>query len=309
MITKRTGRKTAAASAISLLALTMFAGTAGAQTVTELGSGSSDELVAPPAPNCGADALELIPQVSFNESAIPIDAERLGVGAGLVETTEIEDFEEIGPGVIEITEIITFDGHTGREGWPAQDNERVAIEFLLDGDVVVTTEFTPDVADNVNAAWTETNLGEYELPEGADAANIVHFGEEGNTDSVTVASLCAEFTEIDAEVLGQTEDADADEDDAAEDDADADDAAADDDDDAAADDDDDDGSFTLQELIDRGINGDTAGDGAAAGEGANGDELALTGANEVAFAVIALGVMTLGLAAKVRSTDPEDLTV
>ena len=118
---------------------------------------------------------------------------------------------------------------------------------------------------------------------------------------MTVASLCAEFTEIDAEVLGQTEDADADEDDAAEDDADA--------DDAAADDDDDDGSFTLQELIDRGINGDTAGDGAAAGEGANGDELALTGANEVAFAVIALGVMTLGLAAKVRSTDPEDLTV
>ena len=301
MITKRTGRKTAAASAISLLALTMFAGTAGAQTVTELGSGSSDELVAPPAPNCGADALELIPQVSFNESAIPIDALRLGVGAGLVETTEIEDFEEIGSGVIEITEIITFDGHTGREGWPAQDNERVAIEFLLDGDVVVTTEFTPDVADNVNAAWTETNLGEYELPDGADAANIVHFGEEGNTDSVTVASLCAEFTEIDAEVLGQTEDADADEDDAAEDDADA--------DDAAADDDDDDGSFTLQELIDRGINGDTAGDGAAAGEGANGDELALTGANEVAFAVIALGVMTLGLAAKVRSTDPEDLTV
>ena len=267
MITKRTGRKTAAASAISLLALTMFAGTAGAQTVTELGSGSSDELVAPPAPNCGADALELIPQVSFNESAIPIDALRLGVGAGLVETTEIEDFEEIGSGVIEITEIITFDGHTGREGWPAQDNERVAIEFLLDGDVVVTTEFTPDVADNVNAAWTETNLGEYELPDGADAANIVHFGEEGNTDSVTVASLCAEFTEIDAEVLGQTEDADADEDDAA--DADADDA-----DDAAADDDDDDGSFTLQELIDRGINGDTAGDGAAAGEGANGDELA-----------------------------------
>ena len=293
MITKRTRRKAAAASSVTLLALTMFAGTAGAQTVTELGSGSSDELVAPPAPNCSADALELVPQVSFTSVGVPIDAERLGVGAGLVETTEIEDFPELEAGVIEITEIITYDGHTGREGWPAQDNERVAIEFLLDGDVVVTTEFTPDVADNVNAAWAETNLGEYELPEGADAANIVHFGEANNTDSVVVASLCAEFTQVDTEVLGQTEDADADEDDAAEDDAGDDDAAADDDE----------GPFTLQELIDRGINGQ------AGTEGPDGDELALTGANEIAFAVIALGVLTLGVAAKVRSTDPEDLTV
>ena len=269
-------RKPVAASAAALLMLTMFAGAAGAQTVTPLGDGSSDDLVAPPSPTCPAGALILIPEVSFTSVGVPVGAERLGVGSGLVESFEIEDFPELDPGVIEISEIITYDAHAGRSNWPTQDNERVAIEFLLDGDVVVTTEFTPDVADGVNAAWAETNLGEYELPDGADAARVIHFGEANNSDSVTVASLCAEFTESTA---GTTA------------------AAADDDDD-----DDDDTSLTLAELIERSIDPD------AAAEGAQGAELAATGANEIAFGIIAFGVILFGIAMKVQAQDPEELT-
>ncbi len=286
--TKSTGRKTVAASAVALLGLTLLAGPVGAQTVTPLGSGSSDDLVAPPAPNCSADALTLIPQVSFTSVAVPIDGERLGVGPGLVESFEIEDFEELGAGVIEITEIITYDAHTGRSGWPAQDNERVAIEFLLDGDVVVTTEFTPDVADNVNAAWVETNLGEYELPDGADAANVIHFGEANNTDSLVVASLCAEFTESTA---GTTATATDDDDDA--------------DEDEAGDEDEDDTELSLAELIERSIDPEAE---TAAAEGVAGAELAATGANEIAFGIIAFGVILFGIAMKVQGTDPEELT-
>lgn len=292
--TKSAGKKSLAASTVTLLGLTLFAGAAGAQTVTPLGSGSSDDLVAPPAPACAADALTLIPQVSFTTVGVPIDAQRLGVGPGLVETFEIEDFPELDAGVIEITEIITYDAHTGRSGWPAQDNERVAIEFLLDGDVVVTTEFTPDVADSVNSAWAETNLGEYTLPDGADAANIIHFGEANNTDSVVVASLCAEFTEGAAEsTAGTTADAEEDDD------------VADEEEDDAADADDDDTELTLAELIERSIDPDAQ---TAAAEGVNGVELAATGANEIAFGIIAFGVILFGIAMKVQGTDPEELT-
>ena len=47
-------------------------------------------------------------------------------------------------------------------------------------------------------------------------------------------------------------------------------------------------------------------DPVAAEEGAAGDQLAITGANEIAFAVIALGVIMLGVASKVQGKDPED---
>lgn len=278
--TKSTRSKPLAAGAAAVLVLTTFAGVAGAQTVTPLGSGSSDDLVAPPSPTCSEDQL-IIPEVRFTSVGVPIDGVRLGVGPGLVEDFEIEDFPEFGPGTIEITEIITYDAHTGRSGWPAQDNESVAIEFLLDGDVVVTTEFTPDIEDNVNAAWAETNLGEYELPDGADGARVIHFSEANNTDSVVVASLCAEFTESTA---GSTADVD-------------------EDDDAEADEDEDDTEeLTLAELIERSL------DPEAAAEGADGDELAITGANEIAFGIIAFGVILFGIAMRVQGTDPEELT-
>ena len=259
-----------AAGAITAMSLGLFGGVAGAQAaVTVIDEGSSDELVAPPSPTCGAGQLELIPETAFSTIAEPIGVPRLGVGAGLSTEFDIPDFDAIEPGVIDVVEIITFDAHTGRSGWPTQDNESVAVEFLLDGEVQVTTEFTPDVEDGVNAAWVVADLGQYDLPEGADAARIVHFNEADNSDSVVAASLCIEFSDVEIEVAEE----------------DRPDVALQDGEEP---------EFTLEELL------------AQNAEGADGDELALTGANEIAFAVIALGVMVLGVAAKVQGKDPED---
>ncbi len=275
--------KALATGALAAVSFSLFGGVAGAQaTVTVIGEGSSEELVAPPSPSCSESQLTLIPEASFTTVGVPIDVPRLGVGAGLETAYAIPDFEELGPGVIDIVEIITFDAHTGRSGWPAQDNESVAIEFLLDGEVQATTQFTPDVEDGENAAWVVSSLGEYELPDGADEARVVHFNEADNTDSVVAASLCAEFSE-DATLA-------------------VDDAEAEDADDAEAgdeDEDDSEGPFTLEELLAQNAEADA--------EGINGSELAATGANEIAFAVIALGVIMVGVASKVQGQDPEEL--
>ena len=273
--TRDTKKKIFATGAVAAMSLGLFGGVAGAQaTVTVIDEGTSDELVAPPTPSCDADQLTLIPETAFTTVAAPIDIPRLGVGAGLEVEYEIPDFEALEPGVVDIVEIITFDAHTGRSGWPTQDNESVAVEFLLDGEVQATTEFTPDVEDGVNAAWVVSSLGEYELPDGADEARVVHFNEDDNSDSVVAASLCVEFTASD-DVAAAADDDDDD----------------DDDDDNALAQDDEEPEFTLEELL---------------AQNAEGDELALTGANEAAFALIALGVMVLGVAAKVQGKDPED---
>ncbi len=243
----------------------MFAGTAGAQTI--LDQGSSDDLVAPPAPDCATGSIVLVEEVSFTAAGSPIEAPVLGVGNGLETELELSDFDEVDPGILEITEIITYDAHTGRALWPVQDNERVAIEFLLDGEVVGATDFTPDLEDGVNSAWVVAELGEVELAEGADEARIVHFNEANNNDSVVVASACATFSADDG---------------------------------LEANDDEDGETLTLAELIER--------NAADNDEGPDGDELAMTGANEIAFAVIALGVIIFGIAFKIQSQDPEQLT-
>ena len=58
-------------------------------------------------------------------------------------------------------------------------------------------------------------------------------------------------------------------------------------------------------MIEQNANND---DDGAADEGVDGDELALTGANEIAFVIIALGVILFGIAMKVQGQDPEELT-
>jgi len=265
---RSTGQKSrilAIPALVALVLTTVLTGLAGAQTV--LDEGSSSDLVAPPSPSCSDDAIVLIEEVEFTESGMPADptvAPRLGVSEALVTSFDIEDFDGVDAGVVEVTEIITFDAHTGRSLWPAQDNERVALEFLLDGEVEAITDFTPDIEDGVNSAWVVSNLGEYSLPNGADAVRVVHFNEENNNDSLVVSALCIEFTEGDVDADDEEEE-----------------------------------SLTLAELIERAQENN--------GEGPDGDELALTGANEVAFGVIALGIILFGVAFKVQSQDPDDL--
>ncbi len=157
-------------------------------SVTIVDSGSSDDLVPPPAPDC--DDLVFLTEVTFSDQGVPLGIPRLGVGFGLVTSFVVPDFEPIGPSIIALDEVITFDGHTGRDIWPAQLNERVKFEFLLDGVVQVATPFTPDLPDDSVSAWLDVDMGTYELPNGADALRIVHFSDPNNTDSVVVSALC-----------------------------------------------------------------------------------------------------------------------
>lgn len=245
--------------AVAMLSITSFAGVAGAQTITD--QGTSEDLVAPPSPNCPVGAITLVSEVEFTSAGSPIDAPILGVGDGLETSLDIDGFVGVEAGTIDIIEIITYDAHTGRALWPAQDNESVALEFSLDGDVVARSEFTPDLDDGVNSAWVVSSLGEVGLAEGADAVRIVHFNQENNNDSVVVASACATFTPGDVETL------------------------------------------TLGERIEMG----TGVDAEADSEGSDGEQLAVTGANEIAFAIIALGVMIFGIAFKIQGQDPRAL--
>lgn len=371
--TRRT-HKLWALPAVAALSLSAFAGLASAQTVIE--QGSSDDLVAPPSPNCPAGAITLVPEVQFTSAGSPIDAMVLGVGNGLSTTVDIEDFNGVDAGAIEIVEIITYDAHTGRALWPAQDNERVAIEFLLDGVIQATSAFTPDVEDGVNSAWVVSSLGELELPEGADEARVVHFNEASNNDSVVVASACASFTglaEPIAEATPEEEEAPAEEaeeeteeeapveetdeaeevdeeeapveeesgeaptldelimqnsgplaaplieldetvetevEGATQDPADADDAADTDDTAAEADDatDDDDAAEADAAVADPEDEADDDEEAEeVASEGPMAEMLAATGANEIAFIVIALGIMIFGIAFRIQSQDPDEL--
>ena len=328
--------------ALAALSVSSFAGVAVAQTLIE--EGTSDDLVAPPAPSCPSDAITLIEQVEFTSAGSPIEAPVLGVGSGLSTSIDIEGFDALDAGTIDIVEIITYDAHTGRALWPVQDNESVAVEFSLDGDVVAMSEFTPDVEDGVNSAWVVSSLGELELPDGADAARIVHFNQELNNDSVVVASACATFTpSVDTEVAGASAEA---EDEEPEEDLTLDEriernsateaeaealaaaaataqAAADVAAEVAAEADDADAAAAEEAADEAQAEADAAAEAAAeaeaeaeaaaeaeaeaASEGADGDELASTGANEIAFAVIAFGIMMFGVAFKIQGQDPESL--
>jgi hypothetical protein len=185
----------------SALALLLLVIPAGAQDgIKVIGSGGSDELVAPPSPTC--DDLVLLSEVTFSEAGVPLSIPRMGVGDGLVTSYDVPNFEPVGAGTLVLDEVITFDGHVGRDIWPAQPNERVQFEFLLDGVSQVITPFTPDLPDDTLSAWLDLDMGAYQLPNGADALRILHYNDPGNTDSVVVSALCGRLLDPDDEVPG-----------------------------------------------------------------------------------------------------------
>jgi hypothetical protein len=188
---------------LSALVLLVFTTTVGAEdNVRIIGSGTADELVPPPSPTC--DDLVLITEVTFSPDGVPIDIPRFGVGPDLITVYDVPGFQAVGPGVIILDEVITYDAHRGRDIWAAQPNERVRIEFLLNGVSQVTTPFTPDLPDGTLAAWLDIDMGRYDLPNGADTMRIHHFNDPGNTDSVVVSALCGHHEEFPAETTTTT---------------------------------------------------------------------------------------------------------
>ena len=180
------------AAGVAMLALTLTA--AGAQTVTIIGTGGSDELVPPPSPTC--DDLVFITEVSFDAEGNPIDIPRFGSTPDLTQVFDVPGFEPVGPGAVELNEVIVYDGHFGRVLGPAQLQEQVFFEFLLDGVVQATTPLTPDVPDAQRTGWHDVDMGIYEVPNGADTLRIRHVGgDPAEINSVVVSALCGRFVE------------------------------------------------------------------------------------------------------------------
>ncbi|MFT7474731.1 MAG: hypothetical protein ACI81L_001660 [Verrucomicrobiales bacterium] len=188
---------------LSALVLLVFTTTAGADDdIRIIDSGTADELVAPPSPAC--DDLVLITEVTFSPDGVPIDIPRFGVGPDLVIVYDVPGFEAVGPGAIILDEVITYDAHRGRDIWAAQANERVRLEFLLNGVSQVMTPFTPDLPDGTLGSWLVIDMGTYDLPNGADTMRIHHFNNPGNTDSVVVSALCGRHEEFPEEPTSTT---------------------------------------------------------------------------------------------------------
>lgn len=165
----------------------------GAQPGVEiLGSGGSDELIPPPSPTC--DDLVFITEVSFDAAGNPIDIPRFGTSPDLVQVFDVPDFEPVGPGVLELNEVIVYDGHFGRALWTPQLQEQVFFEFLLNGEVQARTPNTPDVPDGQRTGWHDLDMGTYELPNGADTLRIRHAGgDSASVESLVVSALCGQL--------------------------------------------------------------------------------------------------------------------
>lgn len=191
-----------AASVVATIVL-FAAAPAGAQEgVRVLGSGGSDDLVPPPSPTC--DDLVFVTEVTFDAAGNPIDIPRFGSSPDLTQVHDIPDFQAVGPGILELDEVIVYDGHFGRAIWDPQLEEKVYFEFLLGGVSQGRTPLTPDVPDGQRTGWLDIDMGSYELPNGADTLRIHHGGgEPAEVNSLVVSALCGHLTPF-TEVIVET---------------------------------------------------------------------------------------------------------
>ncbi len=154
-------------------------------------AGSSDELALPPGPSCTEPVFTTTP--ALDASGFNISDPNLGDGAGgLISRTTISGLD-FPSGTVSLDEIVTWDAHTDRQNNPDQTNERVVMEFVLDGVVVATSGATTDLLEGPVSAWEINNLGTIDLPDGADAVNLVHVGGTSAINSVVVTSVCLTF--------------------------------------------------------------------------------------------------------------------
>ncbi len=156
-------------------------------------AGTSEDVVRPPGPSC-ADPIYTTPAVldanGYNQSV------RLGDGSNELPVTLAIPGQTFEAGAVSLDEVITWDSHIDRETNTDQLNERVVIDFLLNGAVVGTSDASPDLADGVDSAWEISNLGVVNLPDGADAVNLRHVAGTTQINSVVVTSVCVTFVAV-----------------------------------------------------------------------------------------------------------------
>jgi len=154
---------------------------------TLVATGSSADLVPPPAPSCDDPLFEA--DVTFGPDGAPTTQPRFGFGQAMVDLLAVPGFSAP-PGTFEVGQVITHDGYGSRGGATPQTSERVRLEFYLDTEFVAATPYTTDLDDRVRSTWNEDDLGSVELPDGADLLLIVHSPLGSSADSLVVSGIC-----------------------------------------------------------------------------------------------------------------------
>ncbi len=98
------------------------------------------------------------------------------------------------PVIVNISEVVSYDGYVGRSGAGVQSFERWRIVFRKSSVVVETTGYTNDLTDGTEQASWVGSLGSVYLPTGADEIVLEHWcvGNPGapTFESVVPVSVC-----------------------------------------------------------------------------------------------------------------------
>ena len=174
---------------------------------------ASSALTPPSTPKCPAGGIHWVQDLDLENlppSGIPDVDVRFETGG----VTIYEPFSPL-PGqfsepiVVDIHEVIVWDGYTDRPNEGEQPNERIRVIFLLNGDVVWESPWTgTDTSDDIETGLMSDEaggrLGSAILPNGADQIIVAHWGDptygggdgSSNPNSVIPYAVCVEYAGI-----------------------------------------------------------------------------------------------------------------
>lgn len=105
---------------------------------------------------------------------------------------EIDTSLTLAAGRWRVADLVVHDADIDRASYPQAD-ERLRVEFWLDGHMIAASKSTPDLEDGPISAWFQGSLGTVELPHGADRVILSHsnvFDGTRGTNSFEPHSLC-----------------------------------------------------------------------------------------------------------------------
>ncbi|MEL7120434.1 MAG: hypothetical protein AAFO07_13370, partial [Bacteroidota bacterium] len=168
-----------------------------------------DDIDPPPSPNCGSGNTLLW------ENDIDIDDDDVDVDLLMYRNNNTlhtiydgnlpSEFD--GNVTVDITEAIAWDGYEDRDDSGNQPNEKFKVIFLLNGQLVGSSNWTGSnssgndgIATGVESDYWRGGLGTIVLPNGADQIKLVHWsnstygmGDGSNANSVVPASVCMSY--------------------------------------------------------------------------------------------------------------------
>ena len=146
----------------------------------------------PPAPSqCDGSSWQ---GVTVGEDGAVHSEVRMGSFWNGVLTHTLDGFS-FGPGTVDITELVTWDGYPDRSETAPQPAEQVRVELYLGGELVGAGTPSGDLQDGVTSAWWAGSGGSVILPDGADEVRIVHsnlYAGTNGPNSLSPATVCLE---------------------------------------------------------------------------------------------------------------------